>query len=443
MAQSGFTPISLYYSSTGAAVPSAGNLVAGELALNTNDGKLYYKNSSGVVTLLAGATSGPAGGSTTQVQYNNAGVLAGITGATTNGTALTLIAPVLGTPASGNLVNATGYVGTSSLVTVGALNSGSITSGFGAIDVGADAISGGAATFTTGSFSGDVERTAAAGGLRGYFLKTSGVNRWGLLENATAESGSNAGSNFQITAYNDAGARIDEAMTINRATQAVQLNGSLAVIGAITTNAVATVTDLGNVSAFKFHSFVSNSAEAGNIIRVAQTAAVTFTATSDYRVKETFGPLLNASDLLRKLKVYDGAFNHDTTRRPLMLAHEIQGVTPWNVYGDKDAVNADGSMKLQTVSLAGQENLLVAGWQDLDTRLAAIEKQLLINSTKDHAPTLAEYQASFEKKAAKDRVVMDKMDAARIAKDAAEKAQREKEAAERNTEEAQQPTKEQ
>ena len=108
MSASGFTPISLYYSSTGAAVPSAGNLVAGELALNTNDGKLYYKNSSGVVTLLAGATSGPAGGSTTQVQYNNAGVLAGITGATTNGTAMTLVAPVLGTPASATLTNATG-----------------------------------------------------------------------------------------------------------------------------------------------------------------------------------------------------------------------------------------------------------------------------------------------------------------------------------------------
>ena len=100
MAQSGFTPISLYFSATGAAVPTAGNLVAGELALNTNDGKLYYKNSSGVVTLLAGATSGPAGGSNTQVQYNNSGVLAGITGATTNGTALTLVAPNLGSPSS-------------------------------------------------------------------------------------------------------------------------------------------------------------------------------------------------------------------------------------------------------------------------------------------------------------------------------------------------------
>jgi hypothetical protein len=53
MAQAGFTPISLYYSTTASAVPTAGNLVAGELALNTNDGKLYFKNSSNVVTLLA------------------------------------------------------------------------------------------------------------------------------------------------------------------------------------------------------------------------------------------------------------------------------------------------------------------------------------------------------------------------------------------------------
>lgn len=56
MAQAGFTPISLYYSTTASTLPTAGNLVAGELAINTADGKLYYKNSSGTVTLLASAT---------------------------------------------------------------------------------------------------------------------------------------------------------------------------------------------------------------------------------------------------------------------------------------------------------------------------------------------------------------------------------------------------
>jgi hypothetical protein len=53
MAQAGFTPLRLYSSITAAAVPTAGNLVQGELAINTNDGKLFYEDSSGVVQVLA------------------------------------------------------------------------------------------------------------------------------------------------------------------------------------------------------------------------------------------------------------------------------------------------------------------------------------------------------------------------------------------------------
>jgi len=59
-------------------------------------------------TIAASGGGGSPGGSTTQVQYNNAGAFGGITGATSNGTALTLVAPVLGTPASATLTNATG-----------------------------------------------------------------------------------------------------------------------------------------------------------------------------------------------------------------------------------------------------------------------------------------------------------------------------------------------
>jgi asparagine N-glycosylation enzyme membrane subunit Stt3 len=53
MAASGYTPISLYYSTTAAAVPVNTNLVNGELAINITDGKLYYKDNTGTVQLLA------------------------------------------------------------------------------------------------------------------------------------------------------------------------------------------------------------------------------------------------------------------------------------------------------------------------------------------------------------------------------------------------------
>ncbi len=60
-----------------------------------------------------GGGGGSPGGSNTQLQYNNAGAFGGITGATTDGTVVTLTSPVfvtpaLGTPASGVLTNATG-----------------------------------------------------------------------------------------------------------------------------------------------------------------------------------------------------------------------------------------------------------------------------------------------------------------------------------------------
>ena len=53
MAATGFTPISLYYTTTAAAAPTAPNLVNGELAINITDGKLYYKDNAGAVQLLA------------------------------------------------------------------------------------------------------------------------------------------------------------------------------------------------------------------------------------------------------------------------------------------------------------------------------------------------------------------------------------------------------
>ena len=77
MAQTGYSVLSLYNSSTTTNVPTAGNLVAGELALNTADGKLFYKDSGGVVQTLATKATGSIGGSTTQVQYNSSGSLAG------------------------------------------------------------------------------------------------------------------------------------------------------------------------------------------------------------------------------------------------------------------------------------------------------------------------------------------------------------------------------
>lgn len=70
MAQATYTPIQLYYSTTAAQAPSAGNLNNGELAINITDGKLYYKDNLGAVQTIA---SKAAAALTTPVTPANGG----------------------------------------------------------------------------------------------------------------------------------------------------------------------------------------------------------------------------------------------------------------------------------------------------------------------------------------------------------------------------------
>lgn len=88
MSQSGYTPIQLYRTTTASATPSAGNLSAGELAINLTDEKLFFKNAGGTVKTLATSGTAAIGGSNTQVQYNSSGVLSGSSNLVFDGTNL-------------------------------------------------------------------------------------------------------------------------------------------------------------------------------------------------------------------------------------------------------------------------------------------------------------------------------------------------------------------
>lgn len=91
MAQAGYTPIQLYYSSTTSNTPSAGNLADGELAINITDGKLFYKDNGGVVRVIAQTSS----------VTNVSSISFGSTGLTPS-TATTGAVTVAGTLATGN-----------------------------------------------------------------------------------------------------------------------------------------------------------------------------------------------------------------------------------------------------------------------------------------------------------------------------------------------------
>ena len=96
MSQAGYTPIQLYYSTTALAVPTAGNLADGELALNITDGKLYYKDGGTVKLLASNGGSSPVtsfqtslGGLTPSTATTGVVTLAGTLNTSSGGTGLT------------------------------------------------------------------------------------------------------------------------------------------------------------------------------------------------------------------------------------------------------------------------------------------------------------------------------------------------------------------
>jgi len=130
MAQSGYTPLSIYHSATANAVPTSANLTSGELAINYTDGKLYYKDNSGTVQVIANKSG--ASGSFVNISASGyiaagANVSAGtsITAATTITAGTNFIGP--GTGLTGNAV-ALSIGGNANTVTTNANLTGVITS---------------------------------------------------------------------------------------------------------------------------------------------------------------------------------------------------------------------------------------------------------------------------------------------------------------------------
>lgn len=79
MAQTGYTPIQLYSTSTASAVPVAGNLtnstLGSELAINITDGKLFYKDNANAIQVIGWKTVPVSAGGTGLTSLTANGIL--------------------------------------------------------------------------------------------------------------------------------------------------------------------------------------------------------------------------------------------------------------------------------------------------------------------------------------------------------------------------------
>jgi hypothetical protein len=115
-----------------------------------------------------------------------------------------------------------------------------------------------------------------------------------------------------------------------------------------------------------------------------QYAAITGTGTtvsygtgSDYRLKANVQPLVNSTVKVKALKPCSYTWiKAPDTQNQGFLAHELAEVVPQAVVGEKDAVNADGSIKIQQVDLSYVVPLLTAALQEAIVKIEALEVRI-------------------------------------------------------------------
>lgn len=84
-----------------------------------------------------------------------------------------------------------------------------------------------ALTYSLNALQGfaSVRSNANAGTARNFRLASAASTRWELIANATAEGGSNAGSDFEFRRYSDAAADLGLVMAVTRSTGNITFNG--------------------------------------------------------------------------------------------------------------------------------------------------------------------------------------------------------------------------
>tara|TARA_R100001015_G_C4634818_1_gene202241 strand:+ start:5212 stop:6084 length:873 start_codon:yes stop_codon:yes gene_type:complete len=217
MAETGYTPIQLYRSSTAAATPSASDLADGELAINTNDGKLFFKNSGGAVTEIA--STGGNTGTVSSVAFSTGSTGLSVSGSpiTTSGT-ITL-AGTLATANGGTGSTSTTYCNLTSNVT-GTLPTANGGTGLTSFAAGTDYVAPGTATTFTAkqTLAGSTSSLSAVVKNMAEVTTVSATAATGTIDFDTSTQSvlyytSNAAANFTVNFRCSSGTSLDTAMS--------------------------------------------------------------------------------------------------------------------------------------------------------------------------------------------------------------------------------------
>jgi len=302
----------------------AGDTITSYGVIHSTAGGIKFPDGTTQVTAAAGAG---APGANTQVIFNNGGAFAASAG-------LTFVSGT-NTLSTANLTATTALTGASLSVSGGsalAAVTATTLSTSGAASLSSAAVAGALTVGGTGLFS-----TAAGGAVRFYQNTTNTPGFGNVTQGAAIESASDGA-----------------ALYLSRVTG---------------TGSLLQNTNTGTATYTSYY-------QAGSLIAAISLTAgtITYGTGSDYRRKNIHGPVSDAVARVKKLRPVNFAWKNFPDQ-PIdgFVAHEVAEVAPWAVHGEKDALEADGSIKIQTLDQSWLVPLLTAALQDAFVRIEALE----------------------------------------------------------------------
>jgi len=308
-------------------------------ATDGTSAQVLQTNGSGVLSFATVSGGGSPGGSNTQVQYNNAGAFGGITGATTNGTALTLTGAIL----NGTIGATTPSTG--AFTTLGA--------------TGVATFSAGTAALPALTTSGDTDTGVWFPAANTIAFANNGV------ETARIESGCVVRiNNTSNTGFVTEGAKLYIRNT----------GECLSMYNDTGSGWIQRMNATSNAGTFYFISFASAGSGVGAI--TASSTTTTYATSSDYRLKENIAPMTGALAKVAQLKPVTYTWKLNDSQGQGFIAHELAEVVPDAVTGAKDAVDAEGNIQPQGIDTSFLVATLTAAIQEQQAMIVSLKARL-------------------------------------------------------------------
>lgn len=119
----------------------------------------------------------------------------------------------------------------------------------------------------------------------------------------------------------------------------------------------------------KLIKFETDGVERGAIYADNNPSQVTYSTTSDYRLKTNVAPMMDGLSRLMALRPVRYTWVNSNTTSEGFIAHEVQAVYPHAVNGVKDGLDESGQPALQSVDYGRITPLLASGVQELVRQL--------------------------------------------------------------------------